>query len=262
MTLTNRELLDIYEQELRRECEWSRMRREVLPNVVRHIPEGIGTGEGLISWSDLNAGTADAEIKRQMAYFKELTIEVEWDVYSHDQPPDLADRLKARGFVADEPGAQMAVDLNDLPPDFWNVDLSMVQRVTDAADVDAIMIMENEVWSRDISHIAPWLKHDLVEHPELLSIYAVWDSGKVVSAAWTWFLKHTSFAGLWGGATLKEYRKRGYYRALLAVRAREARARGRRFLHVDAGPESQPILAKNGFRCLCMMTPYEWKAVS
>jgi hypothetical protein len=35
---------------------------------------------------------------------------------------------------------------------------------------------------------------------------------------------------------------------LLAVRAREARQRGFRFLHVDASLESQPILAKHGFR--------------
>lgn len=260
MTLTDREMLEIFDRELRRECEWSRMQREALPNVVRHVPEGAGTGEGLISWSNLNASNADAEIERQMTYFRELDIEVEWDVYSHDRPADLAERLTARGFSAAEPGAQMAADLNDLQQDFWDVDTRMVQRVTDPAGVDAIMIMENEVWGRDISHIAPGLKHDLVEHPDMLSIYAVWDGGRVVSAAWTWFLKNTSFAGLWGGSTLKEYRKRGYYHALLAVRASEARARGCRFLHVDAGPESQPILAKNGFRCLCTMTPYEWKA--
>ena len=262
MTLSDAEMLEIFDRELRRECVWSRMRREVLPGVVRHIPEGAGTGEGLISWSNLNDRSADTEIERQMAYFKGLGIEVEWDVYSHDQPADLAERLTARGFTPAEPGAQMVIDLNDVPRDFWDVDTSMVQRVMDHAGVDAIMVMENEVWGRDISHIAPGLKHDMVEHPELLSIYAVRDGGRVVSAAWTWFLQPTSFAGLWGGSTLKEYRKRGYYRALLAVRAREARDRGCRFLHVDAGPESQPILARNGFRCLCTMTPYEWKAGS
>lgn len=45
----------------------------------------------------------------------------------------------------------------------------------------------------------------------------------MVSAAWTHYLPGTSFATLWGGSTLKQYRQRGYYSALLAVRAREAR---------------------------------------
>jgi hypothetical protein len=106
------------------------------------------------------------------------------------------------------------------------------------------MVMENEVWGRDISHIAPGLKHDMVEHSELLSIYAVRDVGRVVSAAWTWFLQPTSFAGLWGGSTLKEYRKRGYYRALLAVRAREAREPRCRFLHCRTPGREPAFLAK------------------
>jgi GNAT superfamily N-acetyltransferase len=72
-------------------------------------------------------------------------------------------------------------------------------------------------------------------------------------------LLSTSFATLWGGSTLRQYRGRGFYTALLAVRAREARRRGFRFLQVDASPDSQPILARYGFRCLAYSTPYEWK---
>lgn len=262
MSMTDSEMLDIFEREVRRECVWTRLRREVLPQVVRHIPDGINTGGGMISWSALNEDTADGEIERQKEYFRTLNMELEWDLYSYDKPSDLAERLKAHDFTPDEPGAQMVVDMDDLAKDFWETDISMVRRVKDAAEVDAIIVMENEVWGRDISRIAPGLKHDLVHNPQLLSIYAVWDGGRVVSAAWTWFLQSTSFASLWGGSTLKQYRKRGYYHALLAARAHEARTRGYRFLHVDAGPESQPILARNGFRCLCYSTPYEWKPES
>jgi hypothetical protein len=81
----------------------------------------------------------------------------------------------------------------------------------------------------------------------------------VVSAAWTHFLPATSFATLSGGSTLNVYRHHGFYTALLAVRAREARQRGFRFLQVNASPESQPILTKHGFQCLAYSTAYQWK---
>jgi GNAT superfamily N-acetyltransferase len=102
------------------------------------------------------------------------------------------------------------------------------------------------------------MKYDLAHYTENLSVFAVWQDGQVVSTTWTHYMLSTSFATLWGGSTLKQYRKRGYYTALLAVRAREARERGIRFLQVDASSEIQPILTKHGFRCLAYSTPYEW----
>ncbi len=132
-----------------------------------------------------------------------------------------------------------------------------MQRVTTAEEVDAIVRMESEVWQEDISGFSAGMKYDLVHHPDHLSVFAVWDGERVVSAAWTHYLIPTSFATFWGGSTLKEYRKRGYYTALLAVRAREARERGYRYLQVDASPESRPILEKHGFRFLGFSTPYE-----
>lgn len=52
---------------------------------------------------------------------------------------------------------------------------------------------------------------------------------------------------LCGGATLPGHRGRGLYRALLAARLREAIARRTPRLITQAGPMSQPILARLGF---------------
>jgi GNAT superfamily N-acetyltransferase len=117
--------------------------------------------------------------------------------------------------------------------------------------------MESEALGKETGGFSKGMKYDLDHHPDLLSVFAVWDGERVVSAAWTHYLKPTSFASFWGGSTLREYRKHGYYTALLAARAREARERGYRFLQVDASPESRPILEKHGFRCLGFSTPYE-----
>ena len=248
--MNNSEMLAIFDREVRRECEWTRMRREVLPNIVRYTEIDNPEGGGFISWSSLNEINADAAIKEQIAHFKSIQLELEWKVYTHDQPADLDDRLTAHGFKADDPEALMVAGMDDLPADYWTMDVSAVSRVTTPEEVDEIVRMESEVWSKDISGFARGMKYDLEHHPDHLSVFAVWQDGRIVSAAWTHYLLSTSFATLWGGSTLKAYRKRGYYSALLAVRAREARERGFRFLQVDASPDSQPILAKHGFRCL------------
>jgi GNAT superfamily N-acetyltransferase len=256
--MENSEILDVFNKEVRRECEWTRMRRESFPHLVRYTLTDVGNGGGMISWSDLTAETADETIKTQIAYFKELNTDFEWKYYSYDQPSDLPQRLLAHGFTADEPEALMIADINDLPSEFWTMDVSAVLSVTKPEEVDEIVRMESEVWEDDISGFAKGMKYDLENNPNHISVFAVWKNGRIVSAAWTHYLLSTSFATLWGGSTLKEYRKHGFYTSLLAVRAREARQRGFRFLQVDASPNSQPILAKYGFRCLAYSTPYDW----
>ena len=245
-------------EEVRRECEWTRMRREALPHLVRYTLIGVGNG-GVISWSDLTVDTAESAIQDQIGYFKGLNTDFEWKYYSYDQPPDLPERLLVHGFTAGDPGALMVADINDLPEEYWTMDISTVQHITTPEGVDEIVRMESEVWSGDVSGFARGMKYDLEHHPDHLSVFAVWKDGRVVSAAWTHYLLSTSFVTLWGGSTLKQYRRRGYYTALLSARAREARQRGYRFLQVDASPDSQPILAKHGFRYLAYLTPYEWK---
>ena len=258
--MTDSELLAIFDSEVRRECEWTRMQRETFPNLVRYTSQEPGRDSGFISWTNLTDDTADAEIEHQVEHYRTLKAELEWIVYTHDLPEDLGDRLQAHGFEpANDPGAVMVIDLHDLPKEMLSMDISSANRITTAAEVDAIFAMENEVWGKDLTRVGERLKHDLVESPDRLSIFAVRDGERVVSAAWAFYLVPTSFVGLFGGSTLKEYRKRGYYTALLAARAREALERGYRFLHVDAGPESQPILAKHGFSCLGYSNSFNWK---
>jgi hypothetical protein len=258
MSLTEGEMLAIFDREVRQQCEWTRMRRDVLPNVVRYVKTGVGVGGGDVSWSNLTAETADAAIESQVEFFKALGVDFEWKLYSHDQPADLGERLIAHGFKPDDPEALMVIEIASLPPDFWTMDISPVTRITTPEGVDAIVRMENEVWGSDLSRIGDGLKYDLEHSPDHVSVFAIWDGDRVVSAAWTFYLVPTSFATLWGGSTLKEFRNKGYYSMLLAARAREACSRWYRFLQVDASPDSQPILAKNGFKCLAYSTPYDW----
>lgn len=80
--------------------------------------------------------------------------------------------------------------------------------------------------------------------------------GEPVSAARMELVPGARFAGLWGGGTVRDWRGRGIYRALVAHRARIAAARGHRYLQVDASAQSRPVLERLGFVPLTTTTPY------
>lgn len=73
------------------------------------------------------------------------------------------------------------------------------------------------------------------------------------------FYQRGQFASLGGAATLPNYRGRGLYTALLAIRVQEAKQRGVRFLDSEASPLSRPILEKFGFQRLTSAHLCEWQ---
>jgi hypothetical protein len=125
--------------------------------------------------------------------------------------------------------------------------------------VGVVIDIEQQVWDEDFSMLKRHLEDSLRNEPGEMSVYLASVDGLPASAAWIYFPKHSQFASLWGGSTLRGYRKRGLYTALLAARAQEARRRQVRFLTVDASPMSEPILAKFGFVRLDVSYPCKWK---
>ena len=83
--------------------------------------------------------------------------------------------------------------------------------------------------------------------------------GEIVSAGRLEPVADTEFAGLWGGATLPQWRRRGIYRALTAARARSALVLGKSLLHSDSTEFSRPILERSGLIKVSTTTPYEWR---
>ena len=69
----------------------------------------------------------------------------------------------------------------------------------------------------------------------------------------------TDFAGIWGGATREEWRRRGIYRAVKAARARAALTLGKKLIHSDSTEYSRPILERYGLVRVSSTTPYRWQ---
>ena len=117
--------------------------------------------------------------------------------------------------------------------------------------------MEEAVWDDDHGWMESLAKEREAD-PEGLRIFLAEGGDTVVSAGWIRFPSGTEFGTLWGGATLREWRGRGIYRSLVAVRARIAAERGCRYLEIDASDDSRPILERLGFIPVTTTTPYVW----
>lgn len=227
--------------------------------VVRWSMAGGGGWSG-VAWSDLDAGTADAAIAEQVAYFADRGEQFEWKTYSYDQPPDLGERLIASGFVAEDAEALMVADAGRIArhdgADGALPDGVRLIEVTDEAGVELMVDVADRVFGHD-----PQLRRSLLGHlgksPESMALVLAMAGATPICSARV-SLDSTDFAGLWGGGTLPEWRGRGIYRAMVGYRARLAAARGYRYLQVDASPMSRPILERLGFACLAMTTPYVW----
>ncbi|WP_229399478.1 GNAT family N-acetyltransferase [Micromonospora okii] len=215
---------------------------------------------GFLTYRNLG-GLAGAEldelIARQVAFFRERGEAVEWKLNGHDEPADLADRLRAAGFepegqetVVVGPVAALAGAVPVLP------DGVRLREVTARADLERIAELERKVWGVDRSHLVPGLLKEIEADPQSITIVVAEAGETVVCAGWVRYLRGTGFASFWGGATLPEWRGRGIYRALVGYRARLAQQRGLTLVQVDCSPDSRPILERLGLVAVTTTTPY------
>jgi GNAT superfamily N-acetyltransferase len=216
-------------------------------DIVRVVAERGWSG---VVWSGLDGSTADAAIARQLARFAGL--DWEWKLYSYDQPPDLAARLRAAGLVPEPAETLMLAEVAELDTDPAPPAGVHLELATDQAGLDRLVALHQEVFGGHAPDLAGRLRAD----PDSLALVLAVDSatGTAVAAARTEYPAGTRFAGLWGGGTLPGWRGRGVFRALVAYRAALAAERGVRWLQVDARPTSQPILTRLGFANVATVT--------
>jgi hypothetical protein len=226
----------------------------------------FGLGDrGFVGYRDLgglDGSELDELIARQVRIFAEREEAFEWKLYAHDRPADLAQRLRAVGFVPEELEAVLiarVVDIAAKPRLPAGVSL---REVSERADLDRIDSMEEKIWGSSHTKLAASLEAEQAADPETLYVVVAEAGDEIVCAGWVRLERGSEFATLWGGGTLPVWRSRGIYRAVVAHRANVAAARGRRYLEVDALPQSRPILERLGFVAVTTTTPYVWSPVS
>lgn len=242
------DLLNKYHEELRVHANTTGFRREESPFVVRHVSEY--KDGGFILASRLNENNARSVVQEEKKYFKALGQPFEWKLFSYDSPRNLKTILLEEGFEEEEEEALLVLSL-DASPDLLHREEvhPLVDIVTEAGVLDVVKLMD-DTWNEDHSALGQRLWRDKQERPDQLFIYGIYEGGELVSGAWMYLEENSVFASLWGGATREAHRGRGYYKDLVAKRAKKAHEKGYLFLTVDARPMSRPILEKLDFQCL------------
>jgi hypothetical protein len=200
-----------------------------------------------ILFSALDSKDADRVIAQEAARYRNGAISVEWKVYSHDSPADLVQKLHRGGFEIGPRESVLVLDLHD--PHDWlkQRPLHRVERVATRAMIELYRQTAEQALGKDYRFTASELWHGLsngsTEHLGYLGF-----SGPVpVSFGRLYTHAQSVFGGLYGGATLPDFRRAGFYRSVVAARAQDARQMGARFLIVDAAPASCRILKRLGF---------------
>lgn len=239
----------------RRQQETLGYRREETRFVVRQV--SLHGDPGFIGWSHLDSAHARQVIRDEVAYFRRLGQPFEWKVYPGDPPEPLQQLLQAEGFQVGDPESVMVTEVAPnhsllTPVTGWDL-----QELESSADIADLVRLLEEVWDTPFASLGRRLIRDKQAAPERLRLYGIYRAGRLVSGAWMYVEHPTPYASLWGGATLPAYRGLGCYTALLRARAQAARCRGLRYLTVDAGPMSRPILERQGFVSLGFTYPCE-----
>lgn len=217
-----------------------------------------GQGRSCVSWSDLDASTADDSIADQVDFFRRRGEAFEWQLLGYDQPADLGNRLVRAGFEPDEEEVLLFAEtarlaLDGPPP----AGIRLVE-VRDAAGVEAATSAQEDLLpgsARRARHVQRMLAGLADERVALVLAMA---GDEPVCSALVSFGPGPEFAGLYTAATKTGWRGRGIYRAIVAYRARLAAARGFPHLRVETTTMSRPILCSMGCEPVTATTTYVW----
>jgi GNAT superfamily N-acetyltransferase len=255
-------LLAAYDSQLRTDAE--------TPGAVSVTRQGplrlvrFGGGRGFITYQDLGGASAEEIgqlVGAALAHFQadpEITA-VEWKTRGHDHAPGLHEALLAHGFTPDETESIMVGDARSLAVDVPLPDGVTLRRITEEADLRAMVAMQDEVFGN--AHGEEVLAGTLrrLARGDEIELWVAEANGQVVSAGRIEPVPGTDFAGIWGGATRPEWRGRGIYRALTAERARSALRMGKKYINSDSTEFSRPILERSGLVKVSTTTPYNWR---
>jgi GNAT superfamily N-acetyltransferase len=214
-------------------------------------PPHLSRHEGQIIWQGLAAADFDRVIGEEIATARDAGAELEWKLYSHDAPEGLAQALLAAGFVQQPTEAIMIRYAGLGPaPEVAGLTVNKVETLEDATSAFDLLL---DVFgnSREASP-QTLLDRALTAQPFYLGRY----EGVAVSCGRLDVPNGCAFGGLYGGATHKDYRRRGLYRPIVHARCEEAKRLGCAYVFSEALPTSRPILQALGFEHLCDVTGF------
>lgn len=245
-------LLREFDRQIRRSLDGAESDR----GVIREV-SGNGGWSG-VRWNDFSSGDASSVIAAQIERFAATGRPWEWKTYSYDRPADLAQRLLTAGFVGEPTESVLVAAIADLPVEIEPPAGVLLEAIRDDRALRELVAVYDQVFGGDHRQRGSTLRAAIAEDPPSAAAVLATADRLPIACGRVEFHAGTDFASLWGGATVPDWRRRGVFRAVVMHRAREAAARGFRYLQVDALPTSRPILLNLGFVELATTTPFTY----
>ncbi len=217
--------------------------------VLPHLTRIVKGPHRMVAWSSLDESNADEVIAAEIAHHRAENASFEWKFYSHDPPADLLARLQRQGLVAGPTEAVMVYDLSAGPPP-CEIGDCVVKRITSPQQIEYYRCVSEEVIGDRYSFICDELAAALARGSTQYLGYVAYAGDEPAAIGRLYTHPLSAFGGLYGGSTRPAFRRRGFYRALVAARSADAIEMGARYLLVDALPTSRPILERLGFERL------------
>ncbi|MCU1403866.1 MAG: acetyltransferase [Glaciihabitans sp.] len=258
---TAQHYLHAYNEQLRTDAETPSALSVTTLSTLRLVT--FADGRGFITYRDLGGADAQQIIELVTAALDHFRADpqitsVEWKTRGHDHAPGLHEALLANGFIPDEPESIMIGPLEGLCEDVSVPTGVTVRRVFSEVDVRAMSAMVDEAFGGSVDTRQADALVARVDRGDGMELWVAETDGGMVSGGRLEPVPGTDFVGIWGGATLKEYRGRGIYRALTAARAMSALRQGKTLVHSDSTEDSRPILERSGLIKVSTTTPYNW----
>jgi hypothetical protein len=228
--------------------------------------DGVIRARGSANWifaRDLDAANVNSVVVREADLFRRLAEDVEWKVYGHEAAIDLPACLAAHGFELDETATLMFLDLATWRLSFAAPEGIRIRRVADEQGLHDLMTVRAEAFGRSLDDersLFDHLKATCLTASPIDFVYVAYSDKAPVAAGRMESAPGYAFASIWSGCTIPAFRHRGIFRALVAIRADEARRREHAYVAVDAADTSRPILERLGFCPITTVTGWKLRA--
>ncbi len=196
----------------------------------------------------LTSETVDATVEEVHGILRERgRYACTWEIGSSATPPDLRERLYARGLVDDGDPDVVAMVLAVPPPrPPPGVEARAVRDVEEYVEAKHVAHAAFGMPTEDPAEVERWRRNWQEDQGSgrTRTFIALLD-GRIVAHGTSTYTEHG--VTLNGGSTAPEARGRGAYRALVSARWDDAVERGVPVLVTQAGAMSRPILERVGF---------------
>jgi hypothetical protein len=196
----------------------------------------------------IDADSIDTTREAAHAWFLEHGVtEAHWEISEDATPPDLYERLLARGLEPAEGVTAMVI--TEPPPKAEGIDVRPLETREELEELleiawESFELSRDERASARTRHDQAWAGAQTEYQQHFLARI----DGEIVGGATLLYTPGGGF--LMGGNVRADARGRGAYRALVRARWDDAVEKGTPFLGVHAGEMSRPILAGLGFRTM------------